>query len=98
MLLELLSPERIQAFGYVATGLLTVWVGRQATKVKRLQAEVDELKGKYEEQRTLFATAVRFIRELLWHVRMQDLALRQHAPDAPVPDAPEIPAELKKEV
>lgn len=98
MLLELLSPDRIQALGIAATSLLTVWVGRQAAKVKRLQAEVDELKGKYDEQRSLFASAVRFIRDLLWHVRLQDAALRQHAPGVVIPEPPTIPDELKKEV
>lgn len=98
MLLELLSPERIQALGIAATSLLTVWVGRQAAKVKRLQAEVDDLKGKYEQQRSLFASAVRFIRDLLWHVRIQDDALRQHAPGVVIPEPPAIPEDLKMEV
>ncbi len=98
MLLELLSPERIQALGIAATSLLTVWVGRQASKVKRLQTRVDELEAQAEKDRHLFVRAVKYIRELLWHIKTLDLLLNQHVPHVQVPDPPEVPEVLKEEV
>ncbi|NCL75700.1 hypothetical protein [Rhodococcus sp. YH1] len=98
MLLELLSPERIQQFGIAATSILGVWLGRQSSKVKKLQARLDELEAQSEKDRNLISKAVRYIRELLWHIRTQDLLLRQHAPAVQIPDPPEVPDELKEEV
>ncbi|WP_407107875.1 hypothetical protein [Rhodococcus aetherivorans] len=98
LILQLLSPDRIQAIGAAATSLLTVWVARQASKVKRLQDRVNHLEAQAEKDRNLFVKAVRYIRELLWHIKAQDLMLRQHAPNAQIPEPPEVPEELREEV
>lgn len=98
MLLELLSPERITAFGMAFSGILTAWVGAQTLQVKKLRARVDELETQSTRDRKLLSSALGFVRELLWHIRVQDLLLRQHAPGVDAPEPPEIPDDLKEEV
>ncbi|MCK8675138.1 hypothetical protein ACWDUD_01615 [Rhodococcus sp. NPDC003382] len=97
-LLALFSPERIQALGIAATSLLTAWMTRQAAVIKRLQAEVAELKaGRAEDQRK-FRRAIWLIRDLLSYATALELLMERHIPHVTPPQRPEIPAELLEEV
>lgn len=98
VLLELLAPDRVQAYGIAATSILTAWVARQSSKVKKLQARLDELEEQSEADRRLFKRAVRFIRDVLARNAMLVALLQLHAPNIPLPDPVEIPDELKEEV
>ncbi|MCK8675026.1 hypothetical protein M1M07_28450 [Rhodococcus sp. HM1] len=98
-LLALLAPERVQQFGIAATALLTAWTARQSSQVKKLQAEVAELKAGRAEDREKFREAIRFIRQLLRHIEHLDAFLSHHAPGQQPPDTrPAIPVSLEKEI
>ncbi|WP_072814267.1 hypothetical protein [Rhodococcus zopfii] len=98
-LLALLAPDRIQALGIAATTVLGAWTARQATVVKKLQAEVAELKAGREEDRAKFREAIRFIRQLLRHIEHLDAFLGHHAPgQQPPATRPVIPEGLTEEI
>ncbi|AUS33360.1 hypothetical protein AS590_23225 [Prescottella equi] len=98
MLLELLSPERISAFGIAATSILAAWVSRQQSQVRQLQAKVAELEGGRKEDRRLIRVCVRFVRAQGNYIVILAALLRQHAPHVEIPPEPTMPDEVKEEV
>ncbi|TSD48592.1 hypothetical protein FFI94_022275 [Rhodococcus sp. KBS0724] len=97
-LLELLSPERIQAIGISFTGFLTVWVSRQAAQVRQLRGEVTELKSGRIKDQGVIKASVKYIRALGVHNGVLTGLLRHHAPHVEIPAEPVMPEVLREEV
>lgn len=98
MLLELLSPERIAAFGVAFTSVIAVWVKREAQRTKRLEAQVLRLEDQQKVDRRVIRTCVRYIRAQGVHIAILCGLLRQHAPQVDIPAEPQLPDELVDEV
>lgn len=98
VLLELLSPERIAAFGTVAIGLFTVWMTKQQARLKQLEAKVAELEAGRESDRGIIRACARYIRAQGVHIALLCGLLRQHAPHVEIPDEPQMPQVLEEEV
>lgn len=98
MLLELLSPERIAAFGVAFTSVVAVWVKREARRVKKLEAQVRRLEEQQKVDRGVIRTCVRYIRAQGVHIALLCGLLRQHAPHVDIPAEPQLPDELIDEV
>lgn len=98
-LLEFFTPERMTVLGPIVTTALTVWVGRQAGIVKKLQARVAELEAASEADRNRFRDAIWFIRDLLRHSDELWMHIVRHLPDAlPKVKRPVIPESLEREI
>lgn len=95
-ILEWLTPETIQAIGIVVTGVLTIWVGRQSIELKKVRAELDEIKGERAKDRGVIKAAARFIRAQSVHIAILCGLLRQHAPHVEIPPEPVLPEELEE--
>lgn len=98
MLLELLSPERIAAFGVAFTSVVAVWVKRQTGQLKKLEAQVLRLEEQQKLDRGVIRTCVRYIRAQGVHIAILCGLLRQHAPNVDIPAEPQLPDELIDEV
>lgn len=98
-LIDFLTTERVSAIGAVVTSVLTIWMGRQASKVKQLLARVAELEAASEADRNRFRDAIWYIRDLLRHSDELWMHMVRHLPDAlPKLKRPEIPESLEREI
>lgn len=77
----------------------------QADKVQAQKDEIAELKGRVEtleeqqkQDRSMFRDAIRFIRAQVAHGLELAGLLHAHAPDVPVPTAPQMPDSIRDEV
>lgn len=98
VLLELSSPDRIQAIGIALTGFLTVWVGRLAPQLRSLRREVEELKAGRVKDQGVIKASVKYIRALGVHNGVLTGLLRHHAPHVEIPAEPVMPEVLREEV
>lgn len=93
-----ITPEHINSIGLALAGVIGAVTTWQAKEVKKLRARVDVLEAQSVEDRKLFKSAVRYIRDLLAHVSLLTTLLRHHAPDVDLPDPPAPPDGLQEEI
>lgn len=98
VLLELLSPERIAAFGTIAMSLGGAWMARQNSRLKQLESKVTELEAGRAADRGIIRACARYIRAQGVHIALLCGLLRQHAPHVEIPDEPPMPQVLEEEV